>query len=103
MINDHVSRAAAPHGLAYAPDPSSQSVCTLGGNLAFNSGGALMYDAMPCDRTLFTDATGLEQLWNASQRLLDDPPPLQRYAPGSWGPDAMHYLIAPRRWRLPTL
>ncbi len=40
VINDHVSRAAAPHGLAYAPDPSSQSVCTIGGNLAFNSGGA---------------------------------------------------------------
>ncbi len=32
--------AAAPHGLYYAPDPSSQSVCTIGGNVAFNSGGA---------------------------------------------------------------
>ncbi len=40
VINNHVTRAAAPHGLAYAPDPSSQSVCTIGGNLAFNSGGA---------------------------------------------------------------
>ena len=40
VINLHVSRAAAPHGLAYAPDPSSQSVCSIGGNLAFNSGGA---------------------------------------------------------------
>jgi glycolate oxidase len=40
VINIHVTRAAAPHGLAYAPDPSSQSVCTIGGNLAFNSGGA---------------------------------------------------------------
>jgi glycolate oxidase len=40
VINLHVSAAAAPHGLAYAPDPSSQSVCTIGGNLAFNSGGA---------------------------------------------------------------
>ena len=35
-----VSAAAAPHGLRYAPDPSSQSVCTIGGNVAFNSGGA---------------------------------------------------------------
>jgi glycolate oxidase len=35
-----VSRAAAPYGLYYAPDPSSQSVCTIGGNVAFNSGGA---------------------------------------------------------------
>ncbi len=40
IINAHVTRAAAPHGLAYAPDPSSQSVCSIGGNLAFNSGGA---------------------------------------------------------------
>ena len=40
VINLDVSVAAAPHGLAYAPDPSSQSVCSIGGNLAFNSGGA---------------------------------------------------------------
>src|SRR5499427_614393 len=40
VINLHVSAAAAEHGLYYAPDPSSQSVCTIGGNLAFNSGGA---------------------------------------------------------------
>ena len=40
VINLHVSAAAAVHGLAYAPDPSSQSVCSIGGNLAFNSGGA---------------------------------------------------------------
>jgi FAD/FMN-containing dehydrogenase len=39
-INLAISAAAAPHGLAYAPDPSSQSVCTIGGNVAFNSGGA---------------------------------------------------------------
>jgi glycolate oxidase len=40
VINLEVSRAAAPHGLYYAPDPSSQQVCTIGGNVAFNSGGA---------------------------------------------------------------
>jgi glycolate oxidase len=40
VINLDVSAAAGPHRLAYAPDPSSQSVCTIGGNLAFNSGGA---------------------------------------------------------------
>ncbi len=34
-----VSEAAAPHGLYYAPDPSSQIACTLGGNVAENSGG----------------------------------------------------------------
>jgi glycolate oxidase len=40
VINLDVSRAAQPHGLYYAPDPSSQQVCTIGGNVAFNSGGA---------------------------------------------------------------
>lgn len=40
VINLDVTIAATPHGLYYAPDPSSQSVCTIGGNLAFNSGGA---------------------------------------------------------------
>jgi glycolate oxidase len=40
VINLDVTVAAAPHGLYYAPDPSSQSICTIGGNVAFNSGGA---------------------------------------------------------------
>ena len=40
VVNLQVSEAAAPYGLYYAPDPSSQSVCTIGGNIAFNSGGA---------------------------------------------------------------
>ncbi len=40
VINLDVSRAAAPYGLYYAPDPSSQLICTIGGNVAFNSGGA---------------------------------------------------------------
>ena len=40
VINLEVSHAAAPYGLYFAPDPSSQPVCTIGGNIAFNSGGA---------------------------------------------------------------
>lgn len=40
VANLAVSEAAAPYGLYYAPDPSSQPICTIGGNLAFNSGGA---------------------------------------------------------------
>ncbi|MEM9646503.1 MAG: FAD-linked oxidase C-terminal domain-containing protein, partial [Planctomycetota bacterium] len=40
VVNQKVTEAAAKHGLYYAPDPSSQSVCTIGGNVAFNSGGA---------------------------------------------------------------
>lgn len=40
VVNLHISKAAAEHGLYYAPDPSSQKICTIGGNVAFNSGGA---------------------------------------------------------------
>jgi glycolate oxidase len=40
VVNLDVTKAAAPHGLYFAPDPSSQPVCTIGGNIAFNSGGA---------------------------------------------------------------
>jgi glycolate oxidase len=40
VINAQVTAAVAPYGYFYAPDPSSQSVCTIGGNVAENSGGA---------------------------------------------------------------
>lgn len=40
VTNLEITAAAASHGLYYAPDPSSQQVCTIGGNVAENSGGA---------------------------------------------------------------
>lgn len=40
VVNLAVTAAAQPYGLHYAPDPSSQSICTIGGNVAFNAGGA---------------------------------------------------------------
>jgi glycolate oxidase subunit GlcD len=39
LINVRLTEATTPHGLHYAPDPSSQTACTLGGNVAENSGG----------------------------------------------------------------
>jgi|CXWL01.1.fsa_nt_gi glycolate oxidase len=39
VVNLDLSKAAAPHGLYYAPDPSSQRACTIGGNVAENAGG----------------------------------------------------------------
>jgi glucose-6-phosphate 1-dehydrogenase len=33
--------------------------------------------------------------------LLADPPPAKSYPPGTWGPNAIHQLIAPNAWRLP--
>ncbi len=40
VINSQVTDAVAPYGYFYAPDPSSQTVCTIGGNVAENAGGA---------------------------------------------------------------
>ena len=39
VVNLDLSKAVAPHGLYYAPDPSSQKACTIGGNVAENAGG----------------------------------------------------------------
>ena len=61
----------------------------------------LILDAMRGDRTLFTNAEGIERLWEVSTPLLEAPPPVRLYAPGSWGPNSMHQLIAPHAWRLP--
>jgi glucose-6-phosphate 1-dehydrogenase len=61
----------------------------------------LILDAMRGDHTLFTTAEGIESLWERSAPLLADPPPAKPYAPGTWGPNAIHQLIAPNAWRLP--
>ncbi|HEY0617099.1 MAG TPA: glucose-6-phosphate dehydrogenase [Kribbella sp.] len=61
----------------------------------------LILDAMRGDHTLFTTAEGIESLWERSAPLLEDPPPVKPYAQGTWGPNAIHQLIAPRAWRLP--
>lgn len=61
----------------------------------------LILDAMSGDHTLFTTSIGIERLWELSSQLLESPPPVSRYAQGSWGPNSIHQLIAPRAWRLP--
>jgi glucose-6-phosphate 1-dehydrogenase len=61
----------------------------------------LILDAMRGDHTLFTTAEGIERLWELSTPLLERPPPVRLYEPGSWGPNAIHQLIAPHAWRLP--
>ena len=61
----------------------------------------LIHDAMIGDHTLFNTAEGIERLWEVSTPLLEDPPPVQPYPQGSWGPPAINDLIAPRTWRLP--
>jgi glucose-6-phosphate 1-dehydrogenase len=61
----------------------------------------LILDAMRGDHTLFTTAEGIERLWEVSTPLLERAPPVRFYEPGSWGPNAIHQLIAPHAWRLP--
>jgi glucose-6-phosphate 1-dehydrogenase len=62
----------------------------------------LFHDAMAGDKTLFTRADGIERLWEVAALVQEEPPPVLPYAQGSWGPEAMHDLIAPRRWHLPA-
>ncbi len=61
----------------------------------------LILDAMRGDHTLFTTAEGIERLWEVSVPLLEAPPPVRLYSPGSWGPKSVHQLVAPHAWRLP--
>ena len=61
----------------------------------------LILDAMRGDHTLFCTADGIERLWEVSTRLLDNPPAVRVYAPGTWGPQSIYQLIAPHSWRLP--
>jgi glucose-6-phosphate 1-dehydrogenase len=61
----------------------------------------LILDAMRGDHTLFTTAEGIESLWQRSENLLNDPPSAKPYPQGTWGPNAIHQLIAPNAWRLP--
>jgi len=61
----------------------------------------LILDAMKGDHTLFCTAEGIERLWEVSTPLLESPPPVRLYEPGSWGPKSVHQLIAPHAWRLP--
>jgi glucose-6-phosphate 1-dehydrogenase len=61
----------------------------------------LILDAMRGDHTLFTTAEGIERLWEVSTPLLESAPAVRFYDPGSWGPNAIHQLIAPHAWRLP--
>jgi glucose-6-phosphate 1-dehydrogenase len=62
----------------------------------------LLLDAMLGDQSLFTRSDSIERLWEISAPVLDDPPPVEPYAPGSWGPQpALDVLAAPYHWHLP--
>jgi glucose-6-phosphate 1-dehydrogenase len=59
----------------------------------------LLHAAMVGQSTRFTRQDGVEETWRIMQPLLDAPPPVHSYAPGSWGPKAADELLAGRgRW-----
>jgi glucose-6-phosphate 1-dehydrogenase len=53
----------------------------------------LLCDAMRGDSTRFTRQDGVEETWRIFEPLLHEPPPVHRYAPGSWGPQEAAKLI----------
>ena len=61
----------------------------------------LIHDALIGDRTLFTRPDGIERTWELLAEVLDRPPAVRPYAPGSWGPREADDLIAPRHWHNP--
>ncbi|MDQ6835265.1 MAG: glucose-6-phosphate dehydrogenase [Actinomycetota bacterium] len=61
----------------------------------------LLHDVMLGERLLFTRSDQIERLWEVCAPVLEHPPALQPYAPGSWGPQAALDLPAAPGWRLP--
>jgi glucose-6-phosphate 1-dehydrogenase len=64
----------------------------------------LLRDALRGDPALFPTQDSIEETWRILQPLLDDPPPVERYAKGTWGPEAAsHLLTGHGGWRKPWL
>jgi glucose-6-phosphate 1-dehydrogenase len=62
----------------------------------------LLEAAMRGDAMRFTRQDGVEEQWRIMQPLLDNPPPVHQYAPGSWGPEAGDQLVSGHgRWHGP--
>ncbi len=58
----------------------------------------LLHDVMLGDRTLFNSAACIERLWQVAAPLLEHPPAVEPYEPGSWGPAAADALPRPYAW-----
>ncbi|MGH2753869.1 MAG: glucose-6-phosphate dehydrogenase [Actinomycetota bacterium] len=99
------------HFLAKAPGPSVQlgparmDFCygSSFGSKLVEAYERLIHDALIGDRTLFTRPDGIERTWDLVDDVLAEPPPVVGYRQGTWGPEEMNDLIAPRRWFLPEL
>jgi glucose-6-phosphate 1-dehydrogenase len=63
----------------------------------------LLHAALIGDSTRFTRQDGVEETWRIMQPLLDEPPAVHPYAPGSWGPAEAEELVAGYGWRGPWI
>ena len=85
---------------AFRADAAKAETITLDMEFAEEGGeGATPYEvllhaAMVGQSTRFTRQDGVEETWRVMQPLLDAPPPVHPYAPGSWGPEAADKLVA---------
>ncbi|KRE27641.1 glucose-6-phosphate dehydrogenase [Mycobacterium sp. Soil538] len=61
----------------------------------------LLLDVIRGDQTLFARSDEVDRLWEVCQPVLDNPPPVQPYEKGSWGPESAVQLPGPGGWRLP--
>jgi glucose-6-phosphate 1-dehydrogenase len=95
-----------------AKKPGAQTTRTVDLSLVFSEelGDApepyerLLGDALRGDAGLFTREDSVEETWRIVEPLLDDPPPVEIYQPGSWGPSGSDKLLAGHpRWREPWL
>jgi glucose-6-phosphate 1-dehydrogenase len=93
---------------AHRGDEMGAGAINLDADFATQGGeGATPYEvlleaAMRGDGMRFTRQDGVEEQWRIMQPLLDAPPPVHSYAPGSWGPEAADKLVAGHgRWRGP--
>jgi glucose-6-phosphate 1-dehydrogenase len=85
---------------AHRADKGGPQAITLDMEFAKEGGEAptpyevLLLDALRGDSTRFTRQDGVEETWRVMAPLLDSPPPVHPYAPGTWGPQAGERLVA---------
>jgi glucose-6-phosphate 1-dehydrogenase len=86
--------------LALAAARTSLDLGRVDGGEPLPAYASLIHDVLVGDRSLFTTSAGLAEAWRAARPVLEDPPELQPYAPGSWGPEAARALAEPCGWVL---
>jgi glucose-6-phosphate 1-dehydrogenase len=70
------------------------------GNGSLEAYERLLHDVMLRERLLFTRSEQIERLWEVCAPVIENPPPAQSYAKGSWGPEDALELPGERGWRL---